>query len=313
MAYSRKPKSNAAAKAIAIELNNKLAETVQTLVTSDAWPKLLASMVVKNKTEIGRYSFNNMLLILSQLPEATAVCSSKAWAERGRFPRKGTKALRIYAPMKFKEEQTETRDGKKTQDKIFFRMIPVFDVSQTDPILQNGCQPMTITPAVTPAPIAKQLTGDAPAAMWKDVADQIEALGYTIERGPAGGANGYTNPKTMTVRVRDDVSDAQAVKTLAHELGHILAGHTDDLAAYRAHQGASETVAESFAYMVGAYYGLDTAGYSAPYIGVWAGREADEVLKAVQDCGSQVLTMFRKFLMATEAPEAEQAQELTSA
>ena len=102
-------KSPAAAKAVAKELHDQLTQTVETLVSSDAWPKLLAAMTAKNKTEIARYSFNNMLLLLMQCPEATAVCSSKAWGERGRWMRKGTKALRIYAPINVK---AKAKDGE---------------------------------------------------------------------------------------------------------------------------------------------------------------------------------------------------------
>jgi hypothetical protein len=93
---------------------------------------------------------------------------------------------------------------------------------------------------------------------------------------------------------------------LVHELGHILADHVSDLAEYREHRGIAETVAESFAYMVSAYYKLDTASYSAPYIATWAGKDPEDVMKAVQQVGKQVLSMFRAFVKSVESPELEQ-------
>ena len=313
MAAKYAKKSPAYAKKLANELHAQLTETVEALVTSDAWPKLLKTMAQRNGTEIGRYSFQNMLLVLSQCPEATAVCSFKAWVERGRASVKGSKSLRIYAPMTLREKD---RDGnvRKTEDgkdrtRVGFRMIPVFDVSQTAPLWQDPCQgPMFITPSVGKPSIVKQLQGKAPEDMWDAVAEQIENLGYTIERGATGSAMGYTNPKNKTVRVSDGVSEAQAAKTLAHELAHILADHVSDLAAYREHRGEAETVAESVAYMISAYYGMDSVAYSAPYIGTWADKDPEKVMATVQATGKQVLLMFRKFVTAVESPELEAAR-----
>jgi hypothetical protein len=300
-------KNPAAAKQISEEIHAQLTETVNSLVTSDAWPKMLAAMVKKDGTELARFSFNNMLLILVQCPDASAVVTFGAWKARGRSVLKGSTSLRVSSPITVKDERDP--DKKKI---VGFRLQAEFDVSQTEPVWQDP-HGMFITPSVGRGTAVKQLEGDAPTEMWQDVATQIEAVGYTIERGNTGSANGYTDPKSMTVRISDRVSHAQAAKTLAHELGHILADHVSDLAEYQEHRGQAETVAESFAYMVSAFYGLDTAAYSAPYIGTWAGKEPEKVLKAVQGAGNQVLAMFRSFVASTEAPEAETvSEELTT-
>jgi hypothetical protein len=310
-------KSPAAARKLANELDAQLTAAITELVNSDAWPKLLASLTAKNKLEIGRYSFQNMLLLLTQCPQASAVCSFKAWVERGRAPRKGTTSLRIYAPVQFKDTDSrgnvrKTADGQE-KERVGFRMIPVFDVSQTDPIWQDPCKaPMFITPSVGKPTIAKQLQGDAPAEMREDVTARIEALGYSVEYGPTGSAMGATIPSKKVVMINETVSLAQAAKTLAHELGHILADHVADLNAYKEHRGMAETVAESFAYMTSAYYGLETAQYSAPYIATWAGKDPEEVAKALQACGKQSLMMFRAFVADVESPELEMAELLTA-
>jgi hypothetical protein len=302
--YKRSAKASPSkAKQLAKELQDQLANEITKLVTSDAWPQLLKAMAEKNGTELSRFSFQNMLMVLMQCPEASAVASFKAWGERGRGIIKGSKSIRVYAPITAKDRENE--DKTKV---VGFRAIPEFDVSQTEPRWQDPTHnSLFITPTLSRLSIAKRLEGDAPEEMWDDVAAQITALGYTVERGATGSANGYTDPKSKTVRVSDAVSEAQAAKTLAHELGHILAGHTDDYAEYAQHRGAAETVAESFAWMVCQYYGLESVAYSAPYIGVWAGKDPEKVLKTVQEVGTQTLKMFRAYVMDVEIPSTEGA------
>lgn len=314
MAYRRgTTKKTSASQDTAKELHAQLTDKVAELVKSDGWAKLLLTLAEKNGTEIGRYSFGNMLLIWMQLPEASAVCSYKAWGERGRQVLKGAKALRINAPMtaKQKDENGRVAKDKNGNEKthVFFKMIPVFDVSQTEPTWQSGGHLLTITPALPQPRRLPSITGEAPEGMWDDLAGQITQLGYTVERGDTGSANGYTQPKTMTVRVSDTLTEAHAVKTLAHELGHVMYDHVSDLAEYQKHQGRWETEAESFAFMVSAHYGLDSSAYSAPYIGHWAGETPEEILKTVQETGNRVLKAFRAYLREVEAPETEQVSE----
>lgn len=300
-------KNPAAVKQIAAELHQQLSDNVQQLVTSDAWPQLLKSMTTKTGTELSRFSFNNMMLILMQAPEATAVATYNAWRTRGRQVIKGQKSLRVYAPLSVKDRE----DDNKTKI-VGFRMQAEFDVAQTEPVWQDPHN-MTITPAVGRTSVVKPLQGDAPEQMWAELEQQVNEHGYSVEFGNTGKAMGVTVPATMQVLISTRASKAQAVKTLAHELGHIMADHVADLTEYHEHRGQMETVAESFAYMVCAYYGLDSAGFSAPYIGTWAGRDnAEEILAAVQATGKQVLSMFRAYVAAVEAPDAEKVNTVSA-
>ena len=87
----------------------------------------------------------------------------------------------------------------------------------------------------------------------------------TAERGDCDGANGYTNHTTRTVRVRDDVDDNQAVKTLAHELGHVLLHDNTDRTS--ADRPRIEIEAESVAYLVCHQLGIVSDDYSFAYRG----------------------------------------------
>jgi hypothetical protein len=108
--------------------------------------------------------------------------------------------------------------------------------------------------------------------MWDSLAAHATSLGYALECGDTGTANGWTNPDTRTVRVSDTLNDAHAAKTLTHEVAHIQCEHVTDMNEYRQHRGRTETEAESVAYIVAGVFGLDSTAYSVPYVAGWAGK-----------------------------------------
>lgn len=105
------------------------------------------------------------------------------------------------------------------------------------------------------------LAGQAPDGLWESLAEQCEGAGFTVARaGIEGASNGYTNLTTQEVVIDVDLEPAQAVKTLAHELGHV---QMHDPASFaqgetRTCRGAGEVEAESMAYLVAAEHGLDS-------------------------------------------------------
>lgn len=139
-----------------------------------------------------------------------------------------------------------------------------------------------------PEPLApKLLEGQAPAGLWEGLAAQIEEQGVAVLRVPhegmIHGANGLTDYTASTVAVREDMDTAAQVKTPAHELGHVLV-HGPDQDEARQHRGIGEVEAESVALMIGAAHGMDTSGYTIPYVSTWAarvdGKEPVDVVKA---------------------------------
>jgi len=122
----------------------------------------------------------------------------------------------------------------------------VWDISQTDgdPIPQ------------TPHPTL--LEAQSPEGLWDGLADQITAHGFehrlVSNAAAIGGANGFTDYMTREVSVRMDIDDAAQVKTLAHELGHVML-HGPDNADAAMHRGIAEVEAESVALLVGAAHG----------------------------------------------------------
>ena len=125
--------------------------------------------------------------------------------------------------------------------------------------------------------------------------------GFDVRRGgDLGGPNGYTDFGRRLVMVRDDVDDAQAVKTLAHEAGHVIL-HPDRQG--RDCRGIIEVEAESVAYMVTSAHGLDSSQYTFNYVAGWAlnavtdQRDLAEILRST---GQRVIGAADLLLQATQ-------------
>ncbi|WP_331727525.1 ArdC-like ssDNA-binding domain-containing protein (plasmid) [Kitasatospora sp. NBC_00374] len=312
-------KAEATAKREQLEndLHEQLAAAVMELVTSEGWTAMLAQLAKASATDIGRYSANNIFMILMQCPQATAVCSYNQWQERGRQVIKGEKSIRINAPMTGKRKDEET--GKVATDKdgnektyIRFKLVPVFDASQTEPMWQHNPKSGTyfITPALA-GPVkafGADTPGAAPAEMWQTLEAYAVHHGFRVETGHTGAARGWAQPSTKTVRISDQVTPAQASVTLAHEVaGHVALGHTEDPAGYFLHRGEKETEADSVAHMIAAFYGVDATVKVAPYIGEWAGGDSKEVRQMLSATAETVRKAFRAFLEFRESPEAAAA------
>lgn len=246
------------------------------LVTGVDWAVLLDTA-----TKVNNYTLKNLLLIQAQLPTATMVCSAKRWHDEfGRYINKGETALRVYAPSIRKRTNQDT--GKDEEVLIGWWMAPVFDISQT-----NG-------PDVPESPRPVLLDGEAPAGAWDALAGIVAAEGFELRRETIdGGANGYMARAAKLVVVGEHCGPAQSVKTLAHEVGHVLLGHD-------VHTGKSRSVqeveAESVAYMVCHALGMDTAEYTFPYVAGWA--EGD--LELVEKTATRVVKTARTILEALE-------------
>ncbi len=98
---------------------------VEQIQTSDGFQQYLAAM--------GRfhyYSFNNVMLIVSQRPDAEGVASFKTWQSLGRHVNKGEHGIRILVPSVRKEVDEES--GEEHERLTGFRTGVVFDIKQTD-------------------------------------------------------------------------------------------------------------------------------------------------------------------------------------
>src|SRR5919206_5114189 len=78
------------------------------------------------------YSPNNVLLILSQRPDATRVAGYTTWQSLGRQVKKGEKAIYIFAPRPYCVTTEDEQGEEQTREGLTFRSVPIFDISQTE-------------------------------------------------------------------------------------------------------------------------------------------------------------------------------------
>lgn len=247
-------------------LHDQLQASLGALVTSDEWQQAL-----EVAARFHNYSFSNSQLIWAQAQERgfapSRVTGYRSWRSLGRQVRKGEKGLAILAPViRNVEVEDPGRAEKETEQRVVgFRPVHVFDISQTDG-----------TPLPDTSPVL--LEGDLPET-WETVASLIADAGYRLhleDDARLGTANGLTDMVKKDVLVKESLPGAQRFKTAVHELAHIRLhepggeGHPDC-------RGTIEVEAESVAYMVCSFLGLDTSGYSLPYVASWSGGDLDRV------------------------------------
>lgn len=253
-------------RAEAEALQASIAEQVEQLRQSEAWTRFLDFAQVFH-----RYSINNLLLILSQRPDATRVAGYRTWQSVGRQVTKGQRGIRIFGGRDVVTREEDERTGEETEHRTRrFFPVSVFDISQTEPIDPDAEDPSTI---------AHRLTGDDPLGILAAVVDYLTGQGWTVEREAiAGEVNGYTTTDgSRRVVVDVDLSPAHAAKTALHEAAHVLLHAEEDPAEYVQHRGVKETEAESVAYVVAGLLGLDTSTYSIGYVAGWSEGDAETI------------------------------------
>lgn len=264
------------------EITDELEKGIREVFESGKYEKYLKTM-----SRFHSYSMNNTLLIYMQKPDATLIAGYRSWQEK--FQRnvlKGEKGIRILAPCPVKRIITKDvydsnhlpvldAEGKHLQrlEEITipaFKPVTVFDVSQTDG------EPIPM--------LAQTLTGDV-----KDYPFFLEALqkasGSVIhfEKLPPG-MDGFFNLKNKTITIRNDMSEIQTVCAMIHEITHSRLHDRSKIE--KGAQKDSKTMeveAESVAYAVCAYYGIETGSNSFGYIASWSkSKELPELKNSLE-------------------------------
>ena len=242
-------------------LHEQLNDALQTLVTSEDWQRAL-TVAARFHT----YSFANTQLIWSQSMARgvtpTRVAGYQAWRKLNRQVRRGERGLAILAPL---TRKVDTDEGEDERRLFGFKAVHVFDISQTDG------EPL---PEILPTVVE----GDLPTE-WRVVTSLITNAGFSLEVTESdrlGEANGITDYEKRQVVVRASLPGAQRFKTAVHELAHIRL-HEPTSQGRPNCRGVVEVEAESVSFMVCASLGLDSAGYSLPYVAGWSGGDLDKV------------------------------------
>jgi len=220
-----------------------------------------------------RYSFQNILLIARQCPQATRVAGFHTWRSLGRFVKKGEKGLMILAPLVRKVESADESDSDKQSRIVGFRAVYVFDVSQTDgaPLPMIG--------------VAEGEPGEYFSRLEHLVRDQGISLEYSPEIAPAKGMS--CGKKIILL---PGMAPAEQFSTLVHELAHEML-HRDRRRSQTT-QRVRETEAEAVAFVVCRGIGLETNTAAQDYISLYSGDAALllKSLEYIQQTANQILS-----------------------
>lgn len=287
----------------------RLEEGVRDVFSSGRYAEYLAVM-----SRFHDYSVNNFLLIAMQKPEATLVAGYRAWQDKfGRHVRKGEHGIRILCPVVVRarpagdapREDAEQGEEKASEKRLVgFRMGTVFDVSQTE-----GRE--------LPSLGVDELRGDVEG--YEAVMGAIrKASRYPIVfEGIEGGAKGYfSRAEPKRIVIQEGMSQAQTLKTAVHELAHSVM-HDAEPSKERSSlpgRGTREVQAESVAYVVSSWLGLDTSDYSFGYIASWSdGRDVSELrasLDEIRSASHGIIDVIEREASKTRVPgERERAKE----
>ena len=262
------------------DIMEKLEQGITELFDSEQYRAYLNVM-----TKFHTYSFNNCMLILLQKPEATCVAGYKSWEKNfNRNVRRGEKAIKILAPIKHTRTMTvEDEDGNEVEKQSTFytyKPVSVFDISQTE--------------GEELPDIVKELDGKVDD--YEGLRAKLEEISpVSVTYKPiANGANGYYKLDDKAIVIRDDLSETHTIKTLIHEISHAILHNLEDGAEKEADRRTCEVQAESVAYTVCNYLGLDTSDYSFGYIVHWSkGREIKELrasMEVIRKTASQIIS-----------------------
>lgn len=262
-------KGNTGYKQEIAKLFDRLEIGVKSTFSSDNFKKYLELM-----SKFHTYSANNVCLILMQCPSASMVASASKWKSMERTIKRGSKAIRILIPNFYKKKiETEEKDENGDpviveKDAVYFSIGNVFDVEQTE--------------GEELPSICKELQDDG-----EDIKTLIDAV-TSVSEVPVmywnlkDGSKGFYSKQKNQIVVKKDMSTSQTLKTLVHETAHSRL-HNKETDKTRQ---VKEIEAESIAFVVCSYFGLDTSEYSFEYVANWAKdketAELREILNSIQ-------------------------------
>ena len=275
-------------------LSRHLKEGIKEFLDSDKYKDYLTKM-----SQLNNYSNRNLRLILAQNPEARQVASFKQWKENfGRHVKKGEKALRIFKPMtKIKKDENNQpildKNGKP-ETVTFFGLVPVFDVSQTEG--KEMPKAAEVKEQLSDLDYANLYRALMAIAKENDVSVRFEEM----ENNKHGY---YSVPENQIVLRSNEMNKAQIIKTFLHEMAHAELHHADNPQKENLTRSTAELQAESVAYVVSSYYGIDTSEYSFNYLSGWS---ADKETLADLEAQLDIVQQEAKSLMVRMDQALEQ-------
>ena len=289
------------------EITERLEQGAKDIFTSEMYANYLRTM-----SQFHSYSFNNTLLIHLQKPEASLVAGYQTWQKKfHRQVRRGEKAIQIIAPAPIRTREEIEKVDPATMEPVLkpdgtpemeeveytiprFRVTTVFDVSQTEGEPLPELETPELLGSVENYEIFMQAIRDISPVPIRF--DEIES-----------GAKGYYSSVDKEIVIQESMSESQTMKTGIHEVTHAKLHDRDIIEEMdeKKDQMTREVEAESVAYTVCQYFGLDTSDYSFPYIAGWSSdrdmkelrSSMDTIRKVAGEMIEQIMEKFREIEM----------------
>jgi antirestriction protein ArdC len=272
-------------------LADKLKAGVKSFSDSDLFKSYLRAAA-----QFHTYSANNQMLIWLQRRDATRVAGFETWKKLGRTVRKGEKGIAILAPSPFTVRET-TEAGDEVEKRFLrFRVVYVFDVSQTDG------EPL-------PEIDWRGAAGTDGEHVYPALVSYAAGKGIPVTQTESQhGEGGSYIPALHAIRVVTD-APSRMVRALAHELAHsqdegIKAGEK---------YSTGEAVADSVAFMVCDKFGVPMQEANFAYLASWLRDEngvkvLDSLMPRIQRIASDIIGHVESVLgLAAEVSEAVEA------
>ena len=241
-----------------------------------------------------QYSFNNTMLIYMQNPSASLCAGFNTWKNKKRYVKAGEKGLKILAPITetvLREVPVLDDDGKpildengkeqtkKVKEKVFtnkFYVTSTFDISQTEG------EPI---PELSYSGTSEKVEN---YGALKKVLEEIAPFPVEYTDELQEGCDGRCSYTAEQIYIRNDMEDAKTVEVLIHEIGHAYMHDKTRFEEAKEHlkvisdRDSREIQAESLSYIVTHKLGLDTSGFSFPYIAAWSSNHTEqEIMNAM--------------------------------
>ncbi|MDO9528429.1 MAG: ArdC family protein [Syntrophales bacterium] len=217
-----------------------------------------------------RYSISNQILIWMAMPNAEMTAGFHAWKKLGRTIKKGEKGIPIFAPIWVKQKP-KTRDAADNEEvveeseednterkKMFFKVVYVFDVSQTE-----GA-PLAESPDII------NINGSAETGLLGRLEEYTSAEGIELNYvDELGGALGVS--MGGQIKILSSLTNTQRFHALVHELAHEHLHKGMERRQYS--KKLKETEAEAAAYVVCRHFRLKPR--SATYLATYQTEDVD--------------------------------------
>ena len=272
------------------ELMKKLYDGVEELFVSEKWTAFL-----KFCASFHRYSANNLALIYLQRPDASFVCSYSDWrTQHSRQVRKGSRAIKVICPHLYKR-----KDGDDNEEQVLgYHVASVFDVSDTEPApnAHDGAADLPLLCRTLDNTIS-----DRDSGLVSLLIDHVSPVPVDYE-DIKSGAHGYYSMSEMRIVIDTKIQGTeQEIKTLLHEIMHAyhLTSCEEEPDARTA-----EVIAESAAFIVCSWLGLDSSMYSMGYVCSWSSdkthKELTASLDTIRNLSEDVISRIEKAMMSDD-------------